>query len=102
MILAFTAGMSLRSLSGIGSVIGTLFTQIDVTDKANTIQTTFLEYRRAAREVIYTTLPDTEAAVTEPAVRLGHAGRASGWFEGGQRRGAARPSQGHAGQLRDL
>ena len=56
-ILAFTAGMSLKSLSGIGDVIGTLFTQIDVTDKANRVQTTFLEYRRAAREVIYTTRP---------------------------------------------
>jgi len=66
-ILAFTAGMSLKSLSGIGDVIGTLFTQIDVTDKANRVQTTFLEYRRAAREVIYTTLPDAEAAVTERA-----------------------------------
>ncbi len=66
-ILAITAGMSLKSLSGIGGVIETMFTQIDVTDKANTIQVTFLEYRRAAREVIYTTLPDTEAAVTERA-----------------------------------
>ncbi|WP_180335946.1 HAMP domain-containing methyl-accepting chemotaxis protein [Pleomorphomonas diazotrophica] len=66
-ILAFTAGMSLRSLSGIGGAIGTLFTQIDVTDKANVVQTSFLEYRRAAREVIYTTLPDTEAAVAERA-----------------------------------
>ena len=66
-ILASTAGMSLTSLSSIGDVIGTLFTQIDVTDKANTVQTTFLEYRRAAREVIYTTLPDAEATLTERA-----------------------------------
>ena len=66
-ILAFTAGMSLKGLSSVGSAIGTLFSQIDITDKANTVQASFLEYRRTAREVIYTTLPDTEAAVAEKA-----------------------------------
>ncbi len=66
-ILALTAGMSLKGLSSIGNAIGTLFSQIDVIDKANTVQASFLEYRRAAREVVYTSLPDTEAAVVEKA-----------------------------------
>ncbi|MBS1182784.1 MAG: methyl-accepting chemotaxis sensory transducer [Proteobacteria bacterium] len=69
-ILAVTAGMSLRSLSSIGGDIGTLFAVIDVTDKANAVQASFLEYRRAAREVIYTTLADTEAAVSERATAM--------------------------------
>ncbi|SCM78881.1 putative Chemotaxis sensory transducer [uncultured Pleomorphomonas sp.] len=69
-ILAFTAGMSLKSLSGIGGSIGTLFSEIEVTDKANTVQASFLEYRRAAREVIYTTLPDTEATAAQKAAAM--------------------------------
>ncbi|WP_051228962.1 HAMP domain-containing methyl-accepting chemotaxis protein [Pleomorphomonas oryzae] len=67
LILTFSAGMSLRGLSSVGGAIGTLASQIDVIDKAGTVQASFLEYRRAAREVIYTTLPDTEAAVTQRA-----------------------------------
>ena len=67
LILTFSAGMSLRGLSSVGGAIGTLVSQIDVIGKAGIVEASFLEYRRAAREVIYTTLPDTDAAVTQRA-----------------------------------
>ncbi len=70
LILAITAGLSLSSLSSTGSTVRALFTQLDAMDKANAVEAAFLEYRRAAREVIYTTLADTESAAAERAAAM--------------------------------
>jgi methyl-accepting chemotaxis protein len=66
-LLIIVSGVSFRSLWSIDTVIGTLFTQANEVEKAAAVQSSFLEYRRTAREVIYTTLPDTQTANREKA-----------------------------------
>ncbi|MBS1182503.1 MAG: methyl-accepting chemotaxis protein [Proteobacteria bacterium] len=76
-ILTLISGVSLRSLSSINAVIGTLFQQADEVDKATAVQASFLEYRRTAREVIYTTLADTQKANREKSAEMRQALTAS-------------------------
>jgi methyl-accepting chemotaxis protein len=70
LILAVTSGVSLRSLTQLDAIVGSLFAQISDVDKATAVQSTFLEYRRTAREVVYTTLPDTEKANREKSAEM--------------------------------